>query len=74
MADPTDPFPLAAMLRRAVEHARRDGRSQADIARAAGLEPPNLTRALDPAHGTRPDVARRILRACGCSVQLVFSD
>lgn len=60
-----DPFPVAALLRAAVAHARKDGRSQADIARTAGLSPEALSRALKDGSEARPSTVRAVLRVAG---------
>ena len=66
--DMPDPFPLAALLRLAVE---RDGRGTSAIARDAGLQPQAVSRALRDSRETPPRVARAILRACGAAIVLL---
>lgn len=69
-----DPFPLAAILRAAVDHARErpDLNSDADVARAAGLTRHALSRALTrTGRETQPETLRRVLRVAGMRITLV---
>lgn len=60
-----------AVLREAVrEHTPRTGESQADIARAVGLAPSNLSWALSSPY-TRPETARALFHVLGLKLALV---
>lgn len=66
-----DPADMGALLLAAVEsHCRETGASRADVARAAGIEPPNLSRACGNPD-TRPETVRAVCRALGLRVALV---
>jgi DNA-binding phage protein len=69
--EPADPFPVAELLREAVARARKaSGGSQADVARAAGLTPEALCRALKDGSDARPSTVRAVLRVAGCKLVL----
>lgn len=61
------------VLREACEKAVADGRypSRAAIARAAGMHPSALTRALRPGRRVSPDTIARVARLLGLEVALV---
>lgn len=67
MANTNDPFPIAAMLRAAVEiQTQRTGKSKTQIAQDAGIDPAVLSRATNlDERETAPSTARAILDACG---------
>lgn len=72
-----DPFPLTAILRAAVDHAKaRHGYpSDAVAAEAFGLSPQALSRALrDTGRATSPETLRRVLRVAGMRVVLLPAD
>jgi DNA-binding phage protein len=67
-----DPYPVAALLRAAVDaHCARTGESAADVARAAGLIPQALYRATRDGSDARPATVRAVCRALGLRVVLV---
>ena len=68
-----DPFPVTAFLRAATERALIAGRyaSQGELAAAAGLTQPALSRALSAGFEARPSTVRAVLRACGMRLELV---
>jgi DNA-binding phage protein len=66
-----DPADMGALLSAAVgAHCGRTGQSQADVARAAGLTPSALSRALG-SPDARPSTVRALCRALGLRVALV---
>ncbi len=68
----TDPLPLAALLRAACEaHCQRTGTSMADIARASGMHPQALCRAIRDGADPRAQTVRPLLRVLGLRVVLV---
>lgn len=70
-----DPFPVSALLRSAVARARASlGCSQNDVARLAGLEPPNLSRALAEDSEARPSTVRAVLQVAVLRLALVATD
>ena len=66
-----DPFPVTAILIAATEAALISGRyaTQGELAAAAGLTQPALSRALRV--DARPSTVRAVLRACGMRLELV---
>ncbi len=72
---PPDPFPLAALLRAAVEaHASSHACTWADIAAEAGLSLPQLSRACRPGARPRWETVAPLLRVLGLRVALVPAD
>ena len=64
-------FPVLEYLRQAVSMAMSTGRTQADIAHAAGVAPAALNRALVGKHDPTAGTVAKILHACGCRLDLV---
>ncbi len=65
-----DPFDVGACLREAVkDYCASTGQNQADVARAVGLAPSNLSRALSSPN-TRPETARVLCQVLGLKLTL----
>lgn len=71
MTEIPDPYPVATLLRAAVAaHCQRTGDSAADVARAAGLEPPALSHACREGVNAAASTVRAVCQVLG--LQVIF--